>query len=322
MASKGCGCKQPTNTRVLANGTIQQSFDGGLTWEDIPDDPRNVSPVFPPLVGIPGPTLACAGAKSGAEAARLLIEQIINSEGIFSAVNSLLVFLIGFFSTFLPVVGTVIVTILAALAFFLFQLGLAAFNAEDWPTALETFKCILFCHINQDASFSGTGLGQVKADVLEQLPTIPGNTFWHFVNSLGVVGLTNVCRAFPGLAGSCDSCPCSCDNPTLGEFGENLIPRPDIGVGWWQVTTTLKGGPECIPNGCFFAEVGMPACCLHAAYQILPPGINAPAGNREAVDCNGVSGFSNYGLGGCQIAIAFRSFNAATFEFQLLDCPP
>lgn len=322
LPNNGCGCDNPTNTRITAAGMIEVSFDGGQTWEELRDEPRFNAPVFPPLVGVPGPTLACAGAKSGREAARIFILRVGTSSDVFTAVSAALAFIISFISSFLPIFGTVAVILLSALALFLVALGQAAFNAVDWPTELDTYMCILFCHISGQASFSEAAWNSVKADINQQLTGIAHSVLWNWTNFLGPVGLTNVCRAFPGLAGDCGSCACDCDNPTLGEIGENLIPRPDLGVGWWQVTTTEFVTPGCEPNGCFYAEIATPACCLHNAYVILPPGVNAPPGNRQAVDCNGVSGFANYGLGGCVTAIAFRSFGTATFQFQLLDCPP
>lgn len=320
MATRGCGCKTPTNQRITAGGLIEQSFDGGLSWEEVTNDPRFNAPVFPPLVGDPGPDLRCAGALSAREVTRLFVEQIATTTDIFASISQLLATIVAFLATFLPIVGTIIVIVVAALALFLISVGQAAFAAAMTSDTLDTFKCILFCRMGNDASFSEAGWQAVKLDILDQFSGIPSSVYWNYVNSLGPVGLSNISRSLPGLAGDCDECACSCDEPILGAAGTNLLSRPDLGVGWWQVTTTGPATPPT-PNGDFYAQILLPACCLHNAYVLVPPGVNAPPGNRAAWDCAGVPGFANYGLGGCQTEILFRSYTADTFEFQILDCP-
>lgn len=322
MANNGCGCRTPDLTRITADGIIEVSFDDGATWERIDEDVRFDGPIFPPLVGIPIGGTACAGAKSGREAFRLIRDRIISIEAFGSDIANVIAIILGVVSAFLPLIGQVAVMLLTALAILLIAAGKAAFQAAITEATLEQFKCILFCHIRPDASFSEAGWQAVKADIVQQMDGIVEGFYWNLTNTIGVVGLTNACRAFPGLAGDCDSCPCTCSTPVLGDSGTNLLSRPDLGVGWWQVTTTFFPTPGCEPNGCHFAAVEVPACCLHNAYQIVPPGINAPPGNRFSTDCAGGSGAANYGLNGCVTGIVFRSFGEATFQFQILECPP
>lgn len=322
MANNGCGCETPDLTRITADGIIEVSFDDGATWERIDEDVRFDGPIFPPLVGVPVGGVACAGAKSGREAFRLVRNRILSLGGSLEDIANVIAIILGALTVFLPLIGQVATLLLTALAILLITIGRAAFEAAITDATLEQFMCILFCHIRPDASFSESGWQAVKADVVQQMEGTVEGFYWNLTNTLGPAGLTNACRAFPGLAGSCDSCPCTCSTPVLGDSGTNLLSRPDIGVGWWQVTTTLFNSPGCEPNGCHVAAVEVPACCLHNAYQIVPPGINAAPGNRFSTDCAGGSGAANYGLNACVTGIVFRSFGEATFQFQILECPP
>src|SRR5215510_1940925 len=50
-----CGGEFSVIFQWTVDGVLQQSTDNGVTWEDVPEqDPRNSSPVYPPVPG--GPT--------------------------------------------------------------------------------------------------------------------------------------------------------------------------------------------------------------------------------------------------------------------------
>lgn len=322
MANRGCGCKSPTDVRVTEGGIVEQSFDGGLTWFRVADDPRFNAPVFPPLVGPIVGTMECAGAKSATEALRLVLAEFKSNNQAWESVLGLITLLIGFLSAFLPVVGQIITAFVSAVLWVVFKIGQAAFVAYDFEPDLEVVLCILFCHIQEDASFNESGWQRVKQDVTDQLSGLGETFIWNWINSLGPVGLTNSARVFPSLAGDCSQCSCGCDEPVLGAAGTLLLERPDLGVGWWQVTTQWDGSVPPGPNGDFYAEILLPACCLHNAYTYSPGLTNAPPGNRAAWNCADVPGFANYGLGGCQTKILFRAYELGIITFQILDCPP
>lgn len=326
MTNRGCGCKSPTNQRITPDGYVEQSFDGGLTWFRVGTDERFNNPIFPPLVGPVVGTIPCAGAKSGTEAMRIVIEQFTNESLAWETILGLLTLLIGVLSVLLGPFGVAVTGVITALVWILYNFGKAAFVAHDWPAELDKYLCILFCNIEDDASFTEAGWQKVKADIVAQMAGIAETYFWNMVNSLGPVGLTNAARIFPSLAGDCSQCDCGeCTDPTLvpGQPGIDLLDRSgDLGAGWWSVMTQdwTAQSPGCAPNGCFMATINIAGCCLHSAYVIVPPGTNAPPGNRQGVNCEGVSGFANYGLGGCVEAIVFRSYEVAEFQFKLETC--
>jgi len=321
MANRGCGCKSPTNTRINENGYAEQSFDGGLTWERIVSDERFSGPIFPPLFGSPSSDIACDGAKSGREWMRIAIDQLVNDTAIWDSVFALITAIIGLLSGIFPGIGTILGAVIAAIAYGLFAFGRAAVQAALTSATLDTFKCILFCNIEDDASFTESGWQQVKQDIVDQFDGIAEFYYWTWANTLGVVGLTNMCRTFPNMAGDCSACSCGeCETPTTSgsQAGTNLIARPDLGAGWWQVTTV-----EVAPGGDdnFYAEI-QHGCCELAEYSVVAPGVNAAPGNRVAIGCGGSPTHTgDYGVGQCSELILFRSFGTATFLFRLIDCP-
>lgn len=320
MANRGCGCKSPTNTRITAAGYIEQSFDNGQTWERVTNDPRFNAPIFPPLVGVPGPDLPCAGAKSGREVFRLLVDEIKANQGIWEAIAGFIAFLLSILAGFIPLVGTVITVLVTSLAMLLIQVGKAAFDTQMTPAVLDQFMCILFCNIGDDASFTEAQWQQVKQDIVDQFGGIVEPFFWNNVNTLGPAGLTNVCRVFPGLAGDCSACGCGeCVDPSLtpGQPGANLHSRPDLGAGWWEVTTTIV--PEQ-PGAQYFAHISV-GCCLHVQYILDPGVINAAPGNRIAIGCGGTPTHTgDYGISNCVEVILFRTFNAGNIQFKISEC--
>jgi len=321
MAGKGCGCKSPTLQRINENGFIEQSFDGGLTWTRFPDDARFNGPIFPPLVGPVVGTVPCAGAKSATEAMRLEIELFKTNNTAWESILGLITVLLGILTALIGPGAVAVMGIVTAFLFVLFQFGQAAFIAHDWTPDLELYKCILFCNISADASFTEAQWQQVKSDIVEQMDGLVEAWFWNHVNALGTVGLTNSARIFGSLAGDCSECNCGeCIEPTTDspQGGINLISRPDLGAGFWQVTTkeyTPGGGDN------FYAQIDL-GCCLLLSYAVQPGGTNAAPGNRVSLGCGGVPTHTgDYGVGNCVELILFRSFGVATFVFQIQDCP-
>lgn len=321
MANRGCGCKSPTNTRFTPTGYFEQSFDGGLTWERLTDDPRFNAPIFPPLVGPIVGTVPCAGAKSATEVVRLAIAKFKTDADAWESVLGLITVLIGFLVALIGPAAVVIGGIITALAFILFNFTQAAFLSHDFDPALALYKCIIFCNIESDASFTEAGWQQVKQDIVDQMSGLDETWFWNWANSLGPAGLTNSARVFASLAGDCSECGCGeCQDPVImpGQPGTNLHARPDLGAGWWEVTTTFVDVPSTAQ---YFGVVSV-GCCLHVEYTTEPGLPNASPGNRRSVYCDGVTTDDfNYGVGQCVQDIHFRSAVAGNFQFHLAECP-
>jgi len=318
MGNRGCGSDVPDQTRINENGLIEVSFDDGQTWSVTDADPRFNSPIFPPLFGPPGPDLRCSGALSGREFMRLSVEYIATNTALWQNIFALIAGLIGMLSSLFPIVGTIVVGIITAIAMAIFAFGRAAFEAAMTSTVLDTYKCILFCNIEDDASFTSAGWQGVKQDVVSQLDGIPEAFFWNMTNSLGPVGLTNACRSFPGLAGSCSTCGCqeSCtdiwviEGDVVSDDGETIIinsvfvPERNRHEIAWEFGLPNIGGGCCYIQTAFVSGGWMPGNVWY--------------------DCEGNTVFNPLVGGQCWKAMQIWNDVGGTGQFTLkrFACPP
>src|SRR5688500_12499552 len=79
-------CVDPLK-RMLPDGTIQTSTDGGLTWQDTPSsDPRQTSILFPPLGGEDGATKACQASENAVAILKSNVEEFIDVLGVATSI--------------------------------------------------------------------------------------------------------------------------------------------------------------------------------------------------------------------------------------------
>lgn len=321
MANRGCGCKTPTDIRITEGGQMEASFDGGFTYEPFLGDPGVIVPVIPLPPGFPVSNGQCSGANSATTVFRTFTETIMNNEAAWETIIALVGLIIAAFAAFFGI-GAFVGAMIGAVVTIIFLLGRTLFIGAFDEALWEELNCIFYCNMSMDASVSTAQSDAIYKAVKE--------TTWQFAAQQWILlmlivlqrpGITNAARTFPNLLADCSGCNCSCDAPVLAHLGTNLLPRPDLGAGWWEVTTEDSLDPNNTINGRFFAIIELAACCLHVQYQIEPPGILAPPGNRQANDCLNVPGFANFGVGGCQSLIAFRSYGVDKFTFQILECP-
>jgi hypothetical protein len=209
----GC-CPRPTNRRFNALGQLEVSYDGGETWAvDNTLDDRFSGSVSPPIEGSDGTDKACAGAASAEEYVKQNLIDSLEDGTLFADLNSAGVALIAL----LGVTGVGL--LVAAFAAAIFLAGVtavqAAFTSEVWTT----FRCILFCHISEDASFNEGQWNAVKADILAQYTGVVSAVLYNWVQSVGPVGLTNSARSHFVASADCTTCDCSCQFSVIFESG-------------------------------------------------------------------------------------------------------
>ncbi len=320
MANKGCGCFGVPAYRYDVNGIKQVSTDGGQTWQTDLTDPRNYGSILPPPIWlVPAGDHSCEGATVARNNIELLFDQILNV-GFDIGLPAFIEAIAALFCAMSGGLACGLVQLLAGICTLLLQIGKAVIEAELTPAAYDTLKCIFFCHIEQDASFTEAGWQAVKLDITQQFTGDLEFVFWNTINALGASGLTNFARLAITVTANCDECVCECSDPVLGNIGNNLIDRSDLGVGWWQVTLEDSEDPENETNGRFFAQILLPGCCFHHEYVAVPPAIEAPVGNRLSSDCEHNIGTGNYGINGCMEWILFRGYGADTYQFRIGDC--
>jgi len=209
----GCGCcdDEPTNQRYTSDGFLEQSFDGGETWERDTSDPRFNSPIFPPMSGEDGDDKKCLAAASAAKFIDNEIVQKMNETDTAASLLLLIAAAVAILITGFTATPLVIALISQVIAFGVVATK-AAFTTEVW----DTFECILFCNMNDDGSFTEEQWLEIKTEIFDQLGSSIAGTFLRdTVNAMGVAGLTNAARSGAATSADCDDCDCpaECGDP-------------------------------------------------------------------------------------------------------------
>jgi len=202
-----CCCPEPLK-RVLPDGTVQTSTDGGLTWQNTPSaDPRETSILFPPLPGEDGATKACKAAENIVGMFQSNVEQFIDDLGVLTsiaavaaAVTSVIVIVLSG-GTLLPAV--------TALAAALTRAGAsgiaAAFTSEVW----ERLNCNIYCVMGEDGRLEQADLTAIKAKVNEDESGVAAEILNHLIDNYGIVGMNNLATLQgEGTGETCTECEC------------------------------------------------------------------------------------------------------------------
>jgi len=198
-----CCCPEPTNRRYNEDGELEVSYDNGITWIVSPEfDDRFSGIVAPPISGADGEEKRCAAAASAEEYVKQNFIEELNEGSAYADVYAAAVAVIAL----LGVTGIGLLFAAAAAAIFLAGVTAiqAAFTTEVW----FDFRCILYCRIEDDGSFTVAGWEGVKSDILLQFTGAVSAVLYNWVNSVGRVGLTNSARSGFVVAADCSLCEC------------------------------------------------------------------------------------------------------------------
>jgi hypothetical protein len=212
MANRGCGSDFDTIYRFNDSGLQEFSTDGGLTWDTFPGDPRTTGTIFPPpLWLVQGGDNRCNGAISASNATQAYMEEIANGN-VWDNIQVMVSFILSLIGTLVPGLGTAIVGLITAIAVILIEAGQAAFQTATSTMDWNALKCIFFCHIQQDATFTESDWQAVKQEIVDQFDGLQEAFLWNLINLAGPVGISNLARANLLPAGNCDTCACApCD---------------------------------------------------------------------------------------------------------------
>jgi hypothetical protein len=233
-----CGDEIPIQYQYTSDGVLQMSTDGGATWVDAPErDPRNNSTRFPPMSGADGNDKKCIAATGAAALVKEQVgDQLTDDMGRYTLSQLITDW-----------VGTMIESsnpfqaLVTVIANQIFALVIATLRPALTDAVYDTFKCILYCDMLADASFNDAQWAQVRSDITDQIGGIAGVFLEHLVYLLGVVGLTNLCRAGGAATGDCSTCDC----PSAIRI--YVSPGGGTEVSWDGTTLTansIAGGPH------------------------------------------------------------------------------
>lgn len=231
----GC-CPQPTNRRYNAEGQLEVSYDGGITWNVAPDaDDRYSGATSPPLEGADGDEKQCLGASSAMEYVKQNLIDDLTEGATYANINAAIIAIVA--ATGVTGVGILIAGAAAAI----FVAGVAAVQAAFTVGVWETFKCILYCAILPDASFDEAGWQEVKTEINSQLSGVAAVILYNWVNSVGLVGLTNSARSGFAVSSNCESCD-PCDDICAEKWSVQTGTFNGIFDGWYRFTSASPAG--------------------------------------------------------------------------------
>lgn len=226
-----CGDEIPVRYRYLSDGTLQRSEDGGVTWENDPDnDPRNNSTIYPPLpediVDI-----KCAAAESGMMAVKQQVgEQLTDDMSTYTLGELIRTWIEVYLQTSNPFTALITIAVNQ-----IFALVIAVLRPALTDDVYEKFKCALYANMAEDASFNNAQWEAARAEITSEIAGIAGVFLEHLVYLLGAVGTTNIVRSGLATSGDCSECEsddCVGREPTIE--GEGTLTY--LGDCVWRLT--------------------------------------------------------------------------------------
>lgn len=185
-----------------ATDTVQSFIDG--QWVDNPEaDPRTQT-TFPPR-NTADPR--CDGAQSVVDALANQIAQIAEAIDNAQTVATIAGLVLGLFSFG---VFAIFINIALVIANFMLDAGAAAIEAALTPSAYDTLKCILFCHMDGGGRLIEGELPNVLTEVSDQLPGLASGILNQMLELAGEGGINNL-AALGTSTGNCAACPCGCE---------------------------------------------------------------------------------------------------------------
>lgn len=222
LAMAGCGCDEQVTIKRInpETGEVEISTDNGETWTTDPQSPYVLATIYKPLTGADGAVKRC-------EAANNVVEHLKDIQAAFSLkigeinnvtdmLASIIVIAVGML--FLPLAGAALVALLSPLLTKLFEVARflsgttqaaydALFTEENWTLT----RCILYCNVGSDGTFSQGAWSTIQTEMKDQMGAgaqQAGANLAAMIDVWGVVGLNNAARIGSGAEGNCDDCPC------------------------------------------------------------------------------------------------------------------
>lgn len=271
----GC-CPEPTNRRYNSDGQLEVSYDGGITWTPAPDaDNRYSGAISPPLDGADGSEKRCIGAASAMEFVKQNLIDELTEGATYADLTAAMVALVAALGV--TGVGILVAAFVAAI----FIAGVAAVQAAFTSEVWQDFQCILYCASEDDASFTEAGWQEVKTEINATYSGVVAAVLYNWVNSVGLVGLTNAARS--GFAAAADCTSCECPNECIDETNiiiGSFVEKTDISITIDAVFTTYLGTPG------YWAVYGSEDdqfCCYYCSYEIM----SGATASGDLIDCNG-----------------------------------
>jgi len=217
-----CCCDTPAIiVRVNATtGNVEQSDDGGLTWQTQPGGlPSVIVQPIPPVTSGVAAT-KCDAATNVSVQVGVWIDQVSND---FTTAVSLLEFGVAVLEAILIAVVTIlsagtltavealVLPTIAAALFAAWGAGKTVFDAY-WSTEVrDAILCAVFEHIGDDGSFTDEQFSATWSQINVDIPaSAPKMLFMGFLSSVGAAGLNAMAATGTSADSDCSDCEATC----------------------------------------------------------------------------------------------------------------
>lgn len=264
----GC-CGDNDLHRFTPDGIYQSSSDGGVTWFDDPaNDPRNDYVGAPPLSGADSDGKRCAAADN----VRSLFEQyrdnLIEIVGATPSILAIIAGILAFIGVIAGVsgVGIGIGVLFLTMAAEIVQIEGAGISAAITFTALEDFRCMVYCHMNESGQLTYEAWQELLVDVASGFSGFAETFFYQTVNGMGYIGINNAATVGAATADDCGDCGCdNCNNLAAWEVVYGTIIEQSTG---YLKMASGAAGPNQSIRLANYTSGDMPNCCA-VTYDVL-----------------------------------------------------
>lgn len=207
-----CDSPPVTNTQITNDGDLQISYDGGDTWVDDPNDPRDTLSILPVPSGNSPGEIRCKVAQSVTEAIKTHQEQLSADAAAWEGISGLVAAVLGLLA-FIGIIGSggALAPLILSIAAALLAAGKAAFDAAFTADVYNQLQCIVYCAVQDDGSILQSGWAEIRNRIttsftgVAQQYLLKTMDLWQYtgLNNAGRLGMTtdNDCS-------DCDNCPC------------------------------------------------------------------------------------------------------------------
>lgn len=220
----------PDNIRYNPSGDkVEVLIDG--VWTPAPESDPRKNNTLPPRVTA---DTKCDAAQSIADALENQISEILtaidNGSTAFTIVGIILsIFSFGVFAIF--------VSIALGIADFLLGLGSASIEAALPPSAFETFRCILYCYMDDNGRIAAEDIPNIQQDLCDELGATACTILNSMIELAGVGGLNGLASVGTST-GDCTTCDC-----------------PDTWCKFWDFSTHAGGWDAIAVGGGIFGTL-------------------------------------------------------------------